>query len=298
MLIGDPVAITRCNSTTAFNNVTTTSINGHTIPNQRGPLATTGSTPWNGTPSADNLTVSYPSTVSGSDNGGFCALNVEQGGPSGLTLQHITEVNDTLGYSIGSNASPSSGYNFSTNAAIVDSLLLGAGLGQSALAEGTQSTGFLYDKFTLSMHHVVFPTRTAANYTEYGNNSNFLDSAGCTGVGCHNPVTLYFPATPWAIAGTCSTANVCFMGSEYKNTTLLVLAPADYHDLKLDPSSVFHSGGAQQASDGKDMGADISAIDAAQTLNKYVCGTACGSGPFADVPLSGITSTSVFPIVP
>jgi hypothetical protein len=283
MLVGDPVAITRCNSTTAFNNVTTTSINGHTIPNQRGPLATTGSTAWTGSPVAGNLTVSYPSTVNGSDNGGFCALNVEQGGPSGLVVQHFTEINDSLGYSIGSNASPSSGYNFSTGAAIVDSLLLGAGLGQSALAEGTQSTGYLYDTSTLSLHHSVFPTRTASSYTEYGNNPNFTDSAGCTGTGCHNPATLYFPTAPWATGATCGPTNVCFKGSAYKNASSLVLAPADYHDFVLDPSSVFKATGSQSASDGKDMGANIPAIDAAQTLNQYVCGTSCGSlGPYPD----------------
>jgi hypothetical protein len=283
MLAGDPVAITRCNGTPAFNNVTLMTMNGHTIPNQRGPLATAGSTPWNGTPSAGNLTVSYPSAVSGSDNGGFCTLNVEQGGPFDVTMQHVTAVTDSTGYAISSNSAPSTGWNFAINAAIVDSLLLGSGIGQSALTEGTTTTGYLYDASTLSLHHVVLPTRTAAGYTEYGNNWNFTDSAGCTGAGCHNPVTMYFPTTPWATGASCSTANVCFKGSEYKNASSLVLSPSDYHDLALDSTSVFRAGGSQPASDGTDMGANIPAIDAAQTLNQYSCGTTCGSpGPYPD----------------
>jgi len=44
---------------------------------------------------------------------------------------------------------------------------------------------------------------------------------------------------------------------------------ADYHGLTLVSTSPYYAGGANDASDGTSMGANIPAIDAAQTLNQY-----------------------------
>ena len=64
---------------------------------------------------------------------------------------------------------------------------------------------------------------------------------------------------------------------------LMPLTMPNYHNFALRPDSVFHSGGSQQASDGTDMGANITAIDTAQTQNLFVCPISCiGPGPFRD----------------
>jgi len=58
---------------------------------------------------------------------------------------------------------------------------------------------------------------------------------------------------------------------------------ADYHGLTLVSTSPYYASGANDASDGTSMGANIPAIDTAQTQNIFVCSTPCGSGnPFPD----------------
>jgi hypothetical protein len=262
--------------------VTTSNFSGNIIPTQRAPLATSASAPWNGTPSASNLTVSFPSTITGTDNGGFCTISTLQGGPFNFTLQHMTQVTDNPGPALTSNNAPSGGFNFQTNAGIIDSILLGGNgwLGGS-VTEGTQTETLNYDATTMSAHHLVWPGAVASNYTEYGNNAIFPDSSGCTGAGCHNPVTMYFPATTFCGGATATSACVGFAVAMSASSMPLTLP--DYHNFALVSSSLFRAGGTQQASDGTDMGANIPAIDAAQTLNQYVCATACGSGPFPDV---------------
>jgi hypothetical protein len=281
VLVGDPIAITDCNVTPAFNNVTTSNQSGFINPSQRGPLATVASAPWTGSGVTGNLQVSFPSTVNGTDAGGFCTLSTIQGGPFNLTIQHLTQITDNTGPALTGNNSPSGGPNFQMNAAILDSIMLGGTGWLGGYPEGTQTETLNFDATTMSAHHLVWPIATASNYTEYGNNPLFPDSAGCTGAGCHNPVTMYFPA---AISCTGSTATSACVGfkAAMSGTTMPITVP-DYHNFGLDPTSLFKTGGAQAASDGTDMGANIPAIDAAQTLNQYVCATACGSGPFPDV---------------
>jgi hypothetical protein len=58
------------------------------------------------------------------------------------------------------------------------------------------------------------------------------------------------------------------------------LTLADYHQFELRPDSSFYAGAAEDASDGTSMGANLPAIDSAQTQNVYVCRTPCGApGP-------------------
>jgi hypothetical protein len=69
------------------------------------------------------------------------------------------------------------------------------------------------------------------------------------------------------------------------NTGALSTSLSDYHGYALASGSIFKAGQVNQASDGADLGANIWEIDRAQTATKYVCQSACGSGPFVDVPV-------------
>jgi hypothetical protein len=66
------------------------------------------------------------------------------------------------------------------------------------------------------------------------------------------------------------------------NASSMPLTLPDYHQFELRSDSVFYAGGSEGASDGTSMGANIPAIDGAQTESTYVCRTPCGLGPFHD----------------
>lgn len=132
----------------------------------------------------------------------------------------------------------------------------------------------------MSADHMVFPGRNKNIYTEYGNNPSFPDLAGCTGVGCNPPTTMYFPATSYCTGAVPDATCIGFIGAMSAVSMPLVLN--DYHQFALLSTSVFAPSGVSPASDGTAMGANIPAIDVAQTQTLYVCGSPCGSGPFPD----------------
>jgi hypothetical protein len=120
-------------------------------------------------------------------------------------------------------------------------------------------------------------------YTEYAT----------MGVPTSPPVTLYFPRTSYTFGATADSLSIGFAGALNAPTTgtntcssgVSITPPvnsalnlSDWRSYKLDTSSVFRNA----ASDSTDMGANITQIEAAQTLNQYVCATACGSGPYPD----------------
>jgi hypothetical protein len=106
------------------------------------------------------------------------------------------------------------------------------------------------------------------------------------------PVTLSFPMTDFTYGPTADSTSIGFQGALntptagtntcVSGTKVLNINPAldlsDWHDYKLHSSSAF----INRATDGKDLGAIISDIEAAQTRTKYVCKTPCGSGPTTD----------------
>lgn len=106
------------------------------------------------------------------------------------------------------------------------------------------------------------------------------------------PTTLFFPQTDFTYGSTADATSIGFQGALNSPTTgtntcisgtpvpgiNTALDLNDWHDYKLHSSSVFRNG----AADGKDLGAIISDIEAAQTRTKYVCQTPCGSGPTTD----------------
>ncbi len=278
---GDPVAITMCNSTTGLNTVTTANYSGKILPNEVGPLASLGSSSWTGTPTTANLTVTYPFTftANASDTSGYCTITNVQGGPTKFLFQHNTFITDSS-QAITSNNSPNNAFNFQIDAEFRDSIILGHGW-TSSQGEGTHTEKVNADITSLTIDHMVWPTRTASSYTEYGNNSSFPDPVGCTGAGCNPPTTMYFPATSYCTGATSTSACVGFAGA--MSATSMPLTLSDYHNFALRSDSVFYTGNLEQASDGGSMGVNIPTIDGSETQSVYVCHTSCGApGPFPD----------------
>lgn len=106
------------------------------------------------------------------------------------------------------------------------------------------------------------------------------------------PTTLFFPQTDFTYGSTADATSIGFQGAlnaPASGTNTCVggtQVPGinvagdlnDWHDYKLHSSSVF----VNRATDGKDLGAIISDIEAAETRTQYVCQTPCGSGPTPD----------------
>ena len=261
---GDAVSISGCTAVTAFN-VPTKVVASYTVPAGIGPLAASGTNP-------ASLTVSYPwtATANAVDNSGNCILTKGQGGPANVSMTHMTFVTDST-HAITSTNGPSAGPNYAINADLQNNIILGGGLFNNPLGVGTPTEIFNFDITSFTFDHTVWPTGTASKYTAYGNNPIY-------------PVTspvLYFPPTPYCTGASPTSSCVGFTGA--MSASSMPLSLTDYHNFALMAGSVFKAGGADQASDGTDQGANISTIDAAQTLNQYVCPTSCGSpGPFPD----------------
>ena len=248
--VGDPLLISGCTVDTAFNTATTV-IYGHTVP-ILGALAASASS---------GLVVTFPSTATVSDNSGNCLLDYIQGWPKNLQYIHNTFINN-LTWAITDENEFAQGPNYARNNTLLNNIVIGGGWFNNPLGEGTNTEIFGWDVNTLTAGYNVWPTRTASNYTE------FEPTGGCAvPTGCSPPVTMYFPSTPYCTGSTPTSSCVGFIGAMSASSMPLTLA--DYHNWALVASSSFKSGGAYQASDGTDMGSNISAIDAAQTLNQY-----------------------------
>jgi hypothetical protein len=271
---GDPVFVTGCTSVSAFN-MPTTVFSGNTWAAGVGPAAAAGTNP-------ASLTVIYPfvATPNAVDSSGNCNLSNIQGGSRNFLFTHNTLIQDSNFSLTSTNTGNSKGPQYALNGLVRDSIILGTG-GWKATTEGTASETFSWDFNTLTADHLVWPGRTAASYTEYGNNQNFSAGPCTTPTGCNPPVSIYFPATDYCTGATPTSACVGFTGAMTASSMPLVLN--DYHNFALRSDSLFFAGNSQQASDGTSMGANISAIDTAQTQATYVCPYSCGSpGPFAD----------------
>ena len=99
--------------------------------------------------------------------------------------------------------------------------------------------------------------------------------------GINPPSTLWFP--PNVVCSGTTADSSCFGFQGMMNGVAYEPAAANYHDYALVPSSLYNAGGSRHGNDGKQVGADISAIDSAITSTIYVCGSSCGThGPYSD----------------
>jgi len=277
---GDGFFITGCTGNTSFNSPTQV-ISGHTVP-MLGWYAFAAS----GTTTVGSNTVPYvtfATSVTGPDSSGNCLLDYIPGWPSQVTYSHNTFVTDVT-WGITSGDSFSSGPNYQRYALFRDSIQLGGGLFfTNSPGRGLPSQHFMFDWTTSTFDHLVAPADTSS-YTELSQNSLFPAGPCGSPSGC-TPTTIYQPTTPNC---TGSTVNNCvgFTGAMSSSTMpgINAYTPlADYHGLTLVSTSPYYASGANDASDGTSMGANIPAIDTAQTQNIFVCSTPCGSGnPFPD----------------
>lgn len=227
-------------------------------------------------PSSAPPAVYFATSQTSGDSSGSCTLSYTQGYPNDLIFSHITEIAGD-NFSFGTSDDPSAGPSHQNNELLRDSILVGAGgLGSSSFSIPNNIESFMWNTATISNDHTVWPGQTASNYTEYCNNPNFLQYSECqaSGMAGNSASYMWFPSNSclgWV--GSCS-GNV-------------PLTYPDYHSFALSCSggspSPYCAGQSQQASDGASMGANISVIDADQTLNTFVCPWACGSpGPYPD----------------
>jgi len=269
---------------TAFGYTGVQLISGNYFPTAIGPLATIGSTIWNGTWAQSNAQVTYPWTGPSSgttDSTGNCILSNTQGGPYYTTIDHHTFIGDGLQVIGGGPGNPQ----YVQNHAMLNSIWLSksgasqAGIYNSAAPsphEGTPTEQWTYDVSSATFACLVFPGRTAANYTEYQNNPSYPNlscfSASCSSsAGCSPPATWAFPADQ------CGAIN--FYYPTCSGSTAVPLSAPDYHYYALTSGSSYHNA----ASDGSDIGTRIPNIDAAPTKKNYNCTSVCGSpGPFPD----------------
>jgi Putative Ig domain len=284
MAAGDPVWVSECTSVTLFNAATHT-VDGSVVPVIIGPLLSSGSAAWTGTFNSAGVTVSWPSTVTGTDTSGNCTVSNIQGGPYNVAIDHHTLITDA-NQAIGNGNTNKSGPNFQMNHVFINSIITNSGTSasgwyNSVAGEGNPTEQFNYDYTSMTAGFNVWPTRMATKYRDYGNAPGNSLTAGCTGGGCNPPATSFFPTTSYCAGETPTSTCVGFIGA--MSTTSLPLAMSDYHGYSLISGSTFEAGGSGQASDGTDMGVSIPSIDAAQNQTKYVCSDHCGTpGPFSD----------------
>jgi len=273
---GDPVAITMC-SNSAYNNVSDKSWPGpQHWPSAIAPMASTGSTAWSGSYNVAGVTVTYPSSETGSETSGYCTLTNTQGDPQNLIYTHNLLVTDaTWDLTAGNEPLSQGGPNFQINAEFQNNIWTGGGWFNNPLGEGNPTVIWDYDITSLTADHDLWTGRTSTLYTPfYGANSSFPVGSPA----------LLFPSTGYC-SGSTATAYTgvgtgCLGFTGVMSASSMPLTLADYHNWALVASSSFKSGGTYQASDGTDMGPNISAIDAAQTNNCYApCGL---NGPYPD----------------
>ena len=292
MRTADPVFVQGC--VTSGINMPTQVIGSHTVASGIAPGATAGNAPWTGSWTASNVQITWPwTTAQGntgqSDTTGNCVIQNIQSNPQNFSITHATEITDaveTLGVGPGfnSNTPTSGGPPFAKNALIRDNIMLSNATSPAAwynnaltASEGTKTENFNYDVTSMSAYKDLWSGRTNTNYTEYGSNPFYPDPNGCTATGnpavggCNPPIStgMYFPAQ------TCAAIGFFYPGC---SSSVPLNAP-DYHYYALTALSPYHN----QASDGTDLGAIISVIDAMQTVNLYVPPYPGGSpGPFPD----------------
>jgi len=273
---GQPLSISQCNGVTQFNSPTITK-GGFLFPAALGPSAIAGTNP-------ASLVVSYPwsGVTSGtSDTTGYCMISNFAGGPQQLQFTHNTFISDTThSLSSANEDSQNAGPNYQWEALLQNDIMLGGGWFNNPIGEGCNTVNWNFDSGSLTDDHLVWPTRNSTLYPStcwYGNNPNFLVAS---------PV-MYFPAEPYCTGSTSTpytgagTGCMGFIGA--MSTSSMPLALADYHQYELRSDSSFYAGGSADASDGTSQGANVPALDTAQTLNLFVCGTSCGSpGPYPD----------------
>jgi len=278
--VGDPVYISGCTDDISFN------MDGTVM----GSPALAG-TLWAG------LTVVYAN--SGTPNAtasAGCTLSNIQGWPAYLTHTHNSEFITNTGtssaspYSTAGNSLP---YQLGRYLAFTQDIFVGGGI-TGGWNEGTRTETKSFDPATEVIHDDLFPGRDsvvtcpghttagpggmAACYTEYSD----------THV-ASTPATLYGVPASYCVGNDPTTENCTGVVGAMSQSTFPATMQ-DWHNYRLchagdaacnGKASPFAACGTHQAADGKDLGADLTRIDAAQTAIQY-CTPNCGIGSYPD----------------
>ncbi|HYM76915.1 MAG TPA: hypothetical protein VE377_13135 [Candidatus Dormibacteraeota bacterium] len=294
-VVGDPVQVSGCSDAT-FNTSATT----------LGPPALPGTNP-------SGLAVVYanPGTANASTTG--CTFNNIQGYGRYLTYLHDSSFLSNLTYSNdpqnGANGG-SAPYSQSRNVTFTNDIFVGGGI-NSTFGEGTRTTTKAYDPSTLVLNNDLFPGRDvgvtcpghstgaggmAACYTEYS----------ATSAAINPPTTLYGTPTSYCNGNDPTTENCAgIVGAMSQGSFPAMLN--DWHQYRLchagdaacnSKASVYSASGAYNASDAGDLGVDVGAIEAAQTVTYYGAGDSYPDLPPVSPLLFGVhynQTTTPFP---
>jgi hypothetical protein len=192
----------------------------------------------------------------------------------------------------------------------------GSGVGQAPRGEGTRSQTTSLDPTTLVMHHIALPGRdTAVNCPGHTNTApgginicysafddNHVQYCAACGTGFTNVAQFIWGTGTGYCPTSDPTASDCIGVVAWMNTASVPAMPAtNWHDYRLchatdaacsNKASQYAAGGARQAEDGTDMGANLAQIDQAQTSWQYCL--ACGSYPdFPNAPGTTMPSKAV-----
>lgn len=219
--------------------------------------------------------VVYPNVGTPNATSAGCLVFNDQGFQRNFTVRHITAIGNFSAASKGQVPSCLGIDTYAQKYTFQDNLIAPLPTNYSGLicqgdglTEGTKSQANMADPATFVFNHNALVGRNAANYTDYP--------------GTSPSTTNWFPSTPWCAPGT-TDFTTCFGFNGMMNTTAYQPNAVDYHDYVLNSNSVFKAGGARQASDSTQVGANIPAIDSALTAPIYVCLTPCGIfGPNPD----------------
>lgn len=256
--VGDPIQVRACTDTTFNTNAASL-----------GPPALTGTL-------HDGLTIVYQSGTASAGSTTGCIYNNIQGYVRHLTFSHNTHVDDVANSGWDPYNTQSCGatpWMQARDLSFKDSLILNSGGIGSCWGEGTRSQTKVIDATTLVFNNMVMADRDAnvvcpghlskaaggmpVCYTEYS------DAHAAS-----TPATVY--GTPKsACAGADPTTEDCVGVTGAMSTGTFPMALSDWHSYKLRSDSQFAAGRAHPASDGTDMGADFSKIDAAQVSTQY-----------------------------
>ena len=277
--VGDPVVVYGC-ADASFN----TSTGQQTT---MGPPALAGT-------QTTGLTVVYanPGTPNATTTG--CTLYNSQGWTQYVTYNHNSDFVDTGAASPSFTAHGGTNpWDLARNLSFTNSITVG-GYPYSTYGEGARTQTKAFDTSTLIFHHLVFAGRDtevacpghnagaggiAACYNEYSDSSALVSPA----------VTVW--GTPNGhCAGNDPTTENCVgvLGAMSQGAFPAVLA--NWHQYRLchpgdaacnGKASVYAAGGVYDASDGRDLGADLNQIEAAQVSGQY-CKPNCGIGSYPD----------------
>lgn len=279
--LGDPVQVSGCVDTSFNTNI-----------DAQGPPALTGTLFSGLTVVYNNGTIGSPTTTTG------CVVNNNQGYARYVTFDHNTVVADQ-GNGINVSSIGTAPWMQARNITYKNSLILNSTGFGSPEGEGTATEIVQHDPSTLIFHDTFVGGRSTA--------SRGAGSVGgaCTGAACYTeysdthvattpPTTIYLTPTNYCTTND-PVVESCAGVLGAMSTGTFPIALSDWHNYRLckatdaacnNKASIYSTGQANQATDGTDLGANLTSINAAQIATIY-------PGGFSDIPLSSPSNLSI-----